>query len=138
MRLHQNRARAAAIGESGPQMDATDEHVEVTLRVPSGREGCVEWLHRGQSPAEVATILETAETLFTSAGQWKLGEASGKLETDPTSSWTQLAIVASGGNITAVVNGASFPAGRSDGHGMVSINSGFHVAYFDNFTVTAK
>ena len=58
-------------------MDATDGGVEVTLRVPDGREGCVEWLHRGQSPEEVATILETAETLFTSAGQWKLGEADG-------------------------------------------------------------
>jgi hypothetical protein len=69
-----------------------------------------------------------------------MGSASGNVTGDPTTSWTELKIIASGSNLTAVVNGVSYPASLAANaatSGMVSINSGFNVAYFDNFTMVA-
>ena len=79
--------------------------------------------------------------ILDATGTWTMGGASGNVTTDPTTSWTKLGIIASGGNLTAVVNGisyaASFPGNPSPSSGMVSINSGFNVAYFDNFSMAA-
>lgn len=67
------------------------------------------------------------------AGKWSLGTglASGHIETDPSTSWTQLKIVASGRNVTAVINGVAYSADTAEfgsTPGMVSINSGFNVS----------
>jgi hypothetical protein len=84
--------------------------------------------------------------LVDSTGVWTMGSSSGNVSADPTTSWTQLKIIASGNNLTAVVNGVAYPAfltanekgvQSAQGSGMVSINSGFNVAYFDNFSMEA-
>eukprot|EP00912_Choanoflagellata_sp_UC4_P001195 UC4_evm2s747 len=80
-------------------------------------------------------------------GAWTLGSASGNLSADPTLNWTHLEIIATASNLTAIVNGIAYPATpdrkqkiiRSGPEsGMVSINSGYNVAYFDNFSLVAS
>lgn len=79
-----------------------------------------------------------------SDGAWAMmggGAASGNVSYDPATTWTHLKIIATGTNLTAVVNGVAYPAGPAAAaaatNGMVSINSGFNVAYFDNFSIVA-
>eukprot|EP01052_Picozoa_sp_SAG31_P007156 SAG31_NODE_337_length_17493_cov_5.855755_19_plen_792_part_00 len=63
---------------------------------------------------------------------------SGKVAKDVTKEWTRLGIVANGSTVTASIDGklqAPPLTIFNMGGGMVSINSGWNEAYFDNFAV---
>lgn len=87
---------------------------------------------------------------LSASGDWALSgtAAKGKVSKDPTKEWTKLGITAKGGVITASIDGKPQPPvealplkyeenryGIAAAAGMVSINSGYNVAYFDNFEV---
>lgn len=79
--------------------------------------------------------------LLDSTGAWILSAsgsmiASGTVKKDVVSEWTSLAIEATGTGATAIVDGVNSGTGSVESQGMVSIRSGFHYAYFDNFTLT--
>jgi hypothetical protein len=80
-------------------------------------------------------------------GKWTFGNQSGTVGYDPTERYTTLKIIATGSNVTAVVNGKPQPssspaaghgpgAGAAAAAGMVSLNSGYNVAYFDKFRLS--
>lgn len=86
---------------------------------------------------------------LSSSGDWVLTgtAAKGKVSKDPTKEWTTLGITAKGTAITAIIDGKPQPPtlalpidrgnsvqyGVAAAAGMVSINSNYNVAYFDNF-----
>ena len=75
------------------------------------------------------------------SGAWELSPTGlrGKVAKDVTIEWTRLQIKADGTSVTAVVDGVASPAQSvaARGAGMVSINSGYNVAHFDNFEVAS-
>ncbi len=54
------------------------------------------------------------------------------------STWTSLQLTASGNTISPVVNGKPLPQQQGTGAGMVALVSGYHVAYYDNFSLHAS
>ncbi len=52
--------------------------------------------------------------------------------------WTTLQLTASGSTITPVINGVPQPPRIGTGTGMVAVVSGYHIAYFDDFQLTAQ
>ena len=76
-------------------------------------------------------------------GDWALSGTtpalSGKLSKDVTKQWTRLGIDAKGKTVTVSVDGKPQPgqASHSGAGGMVSVNSGYNVAYYDNFALKA-
>ena len=62
--------------------------------------------------------------------------ASGKVSKDVTKEWTTLGISATGETVTVSVDGeAQAPVTAALSAGMVSVNSGYNVAYFDDFAM---
>merc|ERR1712039_316802 len=114
-----------------------------------------QWVFRSTPPTpsvgnKVGTCVRTdrggtGTCLFLSSdGTWSLDGAShstGKVSKDVTREWTRLGIAVKGNIATAIIDGKPQPAlqtlvGAAAGSGMVSLNSGYNVAYFDNFEVT--
>ena len=75
---------------------------------------------------------------LSASGEWELSPTGqkGKVAKDPTAEWTRLQIKATGATVTAVIDGVAADAQSvAASAGMVSINSGYNVAFFDNFEV---
>ena len=75
--------------------------------------------------------------------QWQLLDSSGALlasgavSKDVSKAWTMLTLNATGSTATISIDGSEQPPVTlsGSGAGMVSVNSGYNVAYFDNFAL---
>ena len=82
--------------------------------------------------------------VLSSSGEWNWRISSGvatpgrgKVGKDPTAEWSRLEIRALGDSATAFIDGSVVSTVKlsTQTSGMVSINSGYNVAYFDNFEI---
>jgi hypothetical protein len=58
------------------------------------------------------------------------------LDMNSASAWTNLKLTANGDVITPYINGQAQQIYQAGGSGMVALVSGYHVAYFDNFSLS--
>ena len=66
------------------------------------------------------------------------GKHVGQATPDPNSTWTTLELRATADSVVPIVNGHNVaPALIAGGNGMVALVSGYNVAFFDNFNMSA-